>query len=158
MVAGEAVTQGDHVKVESSQELEKKLPFILKRMQGWDYEVPMVVKLDPYQNPRSLSQNAMSHIWYREIANSMADKGHKIDHEEPAEVWKLWLKKRFLGTVSYSIGNQHIPEQVKSTSKLTKGEFVHFLDNVYHWATKQGIRLSIPAESEYAELQAKQEQ
>jgi len=28
---------------------------------------------------------------------------------------------------------------------------------VYHWANKQGIRLSIPAESEYAELQAKQE-
>jgi hypothetical protein len=87
----------------------------------------------------------------------MADKGHKIDHEEPAEVWKLWLKKRFLGTTCYSIGNQQIPEQVKSTSKLTKGEFVHFLDNVYHWATKQGIRLSIPADSEYAELQAQQE-
>jgi len=46
---------------------------------------------------------------------------------------------------------------VRSTSKLSKGEMVHFLDNVYHWANKQGIRLSIPAESEYAELQAKQE-
>jgi hypothetical protein len=119
VVTGEAVTQGDHVKVDSSQELEKKLPFILKRMEGWDYEVPMVVKLEPYQNPRSLSQNAMSHIWYREIANAMADKGHKIDHEEPDEVWKLWLKKRFLGTASYSIGNQHIPEQVKSTILIT---------------------------------------
>ena len=157
MVTGEAVTQGDHVKVSSKEELEKRLPHIIKRMQDWDYSTPLAVKLDPYENPRSLSQNAMSHIWYREIAKEMADKGHKIDHEEPAEVWKLWLKKRFLGTASYSIGNQQIPEQVKSTSKLTKGEFVHYLDNVYHWATKQGIRLSIPAESEYAELQAQQE-
>ncbi len=157
MVTGETVTQGDHVKVGSSQELEKKLPFILKRMHGWDYQVPMVVKLEPYQNPRSLSQNAMSHIWYREIAKEMEKKGHKIHHEEPADVWKLWLKQRFLGTCCYSIGNQKISDQVKSTSTLTKGEFVHFLDNVYHWAIKQGIRLSIPADSEYAELQAQQE-
>lgn len=157
MVADKVMTQGDHVKVSSKAELEKRLPHIIKRMQDWDYSTPLAVKLDPYENPRSLSQNAMSHIWYREIAKEMEKKGHKIDHEEPAEVWKLWLKKRFLGTASYSIGNQHIPDQVKSTSKLTKGEFVHFLDNVYHWATKQGIRLSIPANSEYAELQAQQE-
>ena len=74
MVTGETVTQGDHVKVGSSQELEKKLPFILKRMDGWDYQVPMVVKLEPYQNPRSLSQNAMSHIWYKEIAKKNGKK------------------------------------------------------------------------------------
>jgi len=157
MAEGEAMSQGDHVKVSTKEELEKRLPHIIKRMQDWDYSTPLAVKLDPYENPRSLSQNAMSHIWYREIAKEMEKKGHKIEHEKPAEVWKLWLKKRFLGTTCYSIGNQQIPEQVKSTSKLTKGEFVHFLDNVYHWATKQGIRLSIPADSEYAELQAKQE-
>ena len=157
MVTGEAVTQGDHVKISSKEELAKRLPYIIKRMQDWDYTTPLIVKLNAYENPRSLSQNAMSHIWYREIAKEMADKGHKIDHEEPADVWKLWLKKRFLGTTCYSIGNQQIPEQVKSTSNLTKGQFVHYLDNVYHWATKQGIRLSIPADSEYAELQAQQE-
>ena len=151
------MTQGDHVRINNKREVEAKLPFILKRIESWDFDNPLVIKLDKYESPRSLSQNAMSHIWYREISSAMADKGHKVDHEEPAEVWKLWLKKRFLGTTCYSIGNQHIPEQVKSTSKLTKGEFVHFLDNVYHWATKQGIRLSIPAESEYAELQAQQE-
>ena len=151
------MTQGDHVRINNKREVEAKLPFILKRIESWDFDNPLVIKLDKYESPRSLSQNAMSHIWYREISSAMADKGHKVDHEEPAEVWKLWLKKRFLGTTCYSIGNQHIPEQVKSTSKLTKGEFVHFLDNVYHWATKQGIRLSIPADSEYAELQAQQE-
>ena len=151
------MTQGDHVRINDKKEEEAKLLFILKQIESWNFENPLVVKLDKYESPRSLSQNAMSHIWYREISNAMADKGHKVDHEEPSEVWKLWLKKRFLGAESYSIGNQQIPEQVKSTSKLTKGEFVHFLDNVYHWATKQGIRLSIPAESEYAELQAQQE-
>jgi len=147
------MTQGDHVKVSSNQELEKRLPHIIKRMQDWDYSTPLAVKLDPYENPRSLSQNAMSHIWYREIAEGMAKKGHAVDHEDPEFVWKLYLKKRFLGVHTFN----NLPDQIKSTSKLTKGEFVHFLDNVYHWATKQGIRLTIPAESEYAELQAQQE-
>jgi len=153
MVAGKAVSQGDHVKVSSKQELEKRLPHIIKRMQDWDYSTPLAVKLDPYENPRSLSQNAMSHIWFREIAEGMAKKGHAVDHEDPEFVWKLYLKKRFLGVHTFN----NLPDQIKSTSKLTKGEFVHFLDNVYHWATKQGIRLSIPADSEYAELQAQQE-
>lgn len=157
MVEVKIMTQGDHVKINDKREVEAKLPFILKRIESWDFDNPLVVKLDKYESPRSLNQNAMSHIWYREIATEMAKKGHKIDHAEPDQVWKLWLKKRFLGVDSYSIGNQHIPEQVRSTSKLSKGEMVHFLDNVYHWANKQGIRLSIPAESEYAELQAKQE-
>ena len=153
MVAGKAVSQGDHVKVSSKEELEKRLPHIIKRMQDWDYSTPLAVKLDPYENPRSLSQNAMSHIWFREIAEGMAKKGHAVDHEDPEFVWKLYLKKRFLGVHTFN----NLPDQIKSTSKLTKGEFVHFLDNVYHWATKQGIRLSIPADSEYAELQAQQE-
>ena len=153
MVAGKAVSQGDHVKVSSKQELDKRLPHIIKRMQDWDYSTPLAVKLDPYENPRSLSQNAMSHIWFREIAEGMAKKGHAVDHEDPEFVWKLYLKKRFLGVHTFN----NLPDQIKSTSKLTKGEFVHFLDNVYHWATKQGIRLSIPADSEYAELQAQQE-
>ena len=147
------MTQGDHVKVSTKEELEKRLPHIIKRMQDWDYSTPLAVKLDPYENPRSLSQNAMSHIWFREIAEGMAKKGHAVDHEDPEFVWKLYLKKRFLGVHTFN----NLPDQIKSTSKLTKGEFVHFLDNVYHWATKQGIRLSIPADSEYAELQAQQE-
>ena len=147
------MTQGDHVKVSSKEELEKRLPHMIKRMQDWDYSMPLAVKLYPYENPRSLSQNAMSHIWFREIAEGMAKKGHAVDHEDPEFVWKLYLKKRFLGVHTFN----NLPDQIKSTSKLTKGEFVHFLDNVYHWAIERGIRLSIPADSEYAELQAQQE-
>lgn len=154
---GVLITQGDHVRCSSREETEKNLPYILKRIEGWDYSCPLVITLEKYKDPRSLSQNALSHIWYREIAKGMAKKGHKIDHEEPDQVWKMWLKRRFLGVDSYSIGKQQIPDQVRSTSKLTKGEFVYFLDCVYDWAMNQGIRLSIPAHSEYAELKAQQE-
>ena len=151
-------TQGDFVLIKSAAEIERKLPSILKRIEGWDFTAPLVVKVQKYENPRSTSQNALSHVWYKEIAVKMAKKGHKVEYGKPEDVWKLFLKQRFLGVESYSIGEKvNIAEQIKSTSKLTKGEMLHFLDKVYHWAEKQKILLPIPADSEYAELLNKQE-
>ena len=151
-------TQGDFVSIKSKADIEIKLPFILKRIENWDFTTPLVVKLQKYENPRSTSQNALSHMWYKQISVEMAKKGHKVEYGKPEEVWKLFLKQRFLGVESYSIGEKvNITDQIKSTSKLTKGEMVHFLDNVYHWAESQKILLIIPADSEYAELLNQQE-
>tara|TARA_R110002153_G_scaffold71727_1_gene188437 strand:+ start:612 stop:1076 length:465 start_codon:yes stop_codon:yes gene_type:complete len=151
-------TQGDFVSIKSKADIEIKLPFILKRIENWDFTTPLVVKLEKYENPRSTSQNALSHMWYKQISVEMAKKGHKVEYGKPEEVWKLFLKQRFLGVESYSIGEKvNITDQIKSTSKLTKGEMVHFLDNVYHWAESQKIILIIPADSEYAELLNQQE-
>tara|TARA_B110000208_G_C11430836_1_gene307022 strand:- start:94 stop:558 length:465 start_codon:yes stop_codon:yes gene_type:complete len=151
-------TQGDYVPIKSKADIEIKLPFILKRIENWDFTTPLVVKLEKYENPRSTSQNALSHMWYKQISVEMAKKGHKVEYGKPEEVWKLFLKQRFLGVESYSIGEKvNITDQIKSTSKLTKGEMVHFLDNVYHWAESQKILLIIPADSEYAELLNQQE-
>tara|TARA_R110002167_G_scaffold80490_2_gene221290 strand:- start:635 stop:1099 length:465 start_codon:yes stop_codon:yes gene_type:complete len=151
-------TQGDYVPIKSKADIEIKLPFILKRIENWDFTTPLVVKLEKYENPRSTSQNALSHMWYKQISVEMAKKGHKVEYGKPEEVWKLFLKQRFLGVESYSIGEKvNITDQIKSTSKLTKGEMVHFLDNVYHWAESQKIILIIPADSEYAELLNQQE-
>ena len=38
------MTQGDHVKINDKREVEAKLPFILKRIESWDFENPLVVK------------------------------------------------------------------------------------------------------------------
>ena len=85
------------------------------------------------------------------------NKGHVIKHDNPEEVWKLWLKRRFMGVYTVNIGKEVIEDQVKSTKDLNKGEMAYFLDQVYHWATKQGVMLSVPHESEYAALQNQQE-
>lgn len=148
---------GDYHLIFAARDIEKKLPYITKRIQDWDYEKPLCVKLQPYENPRSLSQNALLHIWVREIKKGMEKKGVKVTVGDPDEAWKLWLKRRFLGSDNFQIKNQIIEGQVKRTSNLTKGEMVHFMDQCYHWALEQGINLSIPKESEYAELKAKQE-
>jgi hypothetical protein len=151
------MSQGAFVRFNSRGEVEKRSKYLIDNMMDWDFTQPLVVKLEKYQDPRSLSQNALSHIWYREIAKEMHNKGHRVEHDKPELVWKIWLKKRFLGTDTYKIGKHEISEQVKSSSDLKKGEMAHYLDQVYHWAIELGIRLSIPAECEYAEIKKQQE-
>ncbi len=151
------MSQGDFVKINDKSEVEKRLPFLLNRIESWDYSKPLCIKFEAYQNSRSLSQDAMAHVWYRQISEEMAKKGHVVTHDKPEEVWKLWLKKRFIGSYTVNIGKEVMSDQVKSTKNLNKGEMAYFLDQVYHWATKQGVMLSVPHESEYAALQNQQE-
>ena len=145
------------MKYNSKQDVEKKVKFLIEDMLNWDFTTPLAVKLEPYQNPRSLNQNALFHMWCREIVKGMEKKGFKVSEGDPVEAWKLWLKRRFLGTDNFRISKTEISGQVKRSSQLGKGEMVHFLDQCYHWATEQGIRLTIPRESEYAELKKQQE-
>jgi len=150
------MSQGAFIRIRTRQEIEKKLPFLINEIKAWDYDKPLCIKLEQYRNPRSLGQNAMSHIWYREIAQGMEKKGHKVDYEKPEEAWKLWLKKRFLGSTEITIG-KHTFEKIQHTSDLNSADMAHYLDQVYHWADERGIRLSIPKESEYAEILKQQE-
>ena len=150
------MSQGAFMRYNSRQDVEKKAKYLIENMLAWDFSKPLTVKLEEYKNPRSLSQNAMSHIWYREIANGMKKKGHVVDYDNPAEAWKLWLKKRFLGVSTVTIG-KHTLEEIRRTSDLNSAEMAHYLDQVYHWAMDLGIRLTIPKECEYAEIKTKQE-
>lgn len=150
------MTQGVFTLIKSKHDAEKKIKFVQDSVMGWDYTHPLAIRYEVYRNPRSLSQNAMSHIWYREIAKAMAKKGHVVDYDDPAKAWKLWLKKRFLGVSTIKIG-KHTLEEIKRTSGLNSAEMAHYLDQVYHWAMNLGIKLSIPKESEYAEIINQQE-
>tara|TARA_R100000541_G_scaffold51167_2_gene58511 strand:- start:2674 stop:3132 length:459 start_codon:yes stop_codon:yes gene_type:complete len=152
------MTEGAFVKFNNKDEVNKKVKFLIEDMLNWDFTTPLAVKLEPYQNPRSLNQNALLHMWCREIVKGMKKKGFEVSEGDPVEAWKLWLKRRFLGTDDFRISNTKISGQVKPSSRLGKGDMVHFLDQCYHWASEQGIKLTIPRESEYAELKNQQEQ
>lgn len=152
------MTEGAFVKFNNKEEVNKKVKFLIEDMLNWDFTTPLSVKLEPYQNPRSLNQNALLHMWCREIVKGMKKKGFEVSEGDPVEAWKLWLKRRFLGTDDFRISKTEIIGQVKRSSQLGKGEMVHFLDQCYHWASEQGIKLTIPRESEYAELKNQQEQ
>lgn len=145
------------MKFNSRRDVEQKAKFLIEQMLEWDFSRPLCIKMENYQNPRSLSQNALLHVWCREISEQMENKGFKVTEGNSEEAWKIWLKRRFLGSDDFKISRTVISGQVRRTSTLGKGDMVHFMDECYHWATEQGIKLTIPKESEYAELKKQQE-
>ena len=102
------MSQGDHVKIDDKRALEAKLPFLLKRIESWDYSVPLIVKLDQYESPRSLGQNALFHVWCREMSEIFVKKVPNATEQG----MKFMMKKMFLGTHSVSIGKETYSDQV----------------------------------------------
>lgn len=120
-------------------------------IEHWDFSKPVAWKHQQYKNARSLSQNALLHIWARELSVYFIDKGSNPE-TTTEENMKLYLKQQFLGFEDIIVGKTVIPAQLKKTSKLDKGEMYHFMDKVYHWAIEVGCTLSLPEESEFVKL------
>lgn len=87
---------------------------------------------------RSLSQNALYHLWVRVIAE---DRGY----EEPEEVCyalkKLLMPEKW-GEIKDILG-QVIPV-IPSTKDLDSGEMMEFVTKVQFWSAKEGIILPNP--------------
>ena len=142
------MTQGDYVKVSSTNEVEAKLKHLETRIRDWNYQSPLAIKLMPFTDPTSLSQDALFNMWCREIADQMKAKTPSAD----AEAWKLWLKHKFLGTYAVKVGRESIEGQVYATPK-GKAKMATFMHSVLVFADeKLRVRLSVPKTSEYARV------
>jgi hypothetical protein len=142
------MTQGDYVKVSSTNEVDDKLKHLETRIRGWNYQSPLAIKLVPFTDPTSLSQDALFNIWCREIADQMKKKAPEAD----AEAWKLWLKHKFLGTYAVKVGRESIEGQVYATPK-GKAKMAQFMHSVLVFADeKLRVRLSVPRNSEYVKV------
>lgn len=134
----------------------------------WDFTKPVKIEVKPYTNPRSLSQNALLHIWFKDISDSfkrrglkwyyLDDKGNEIGEPndyEPIDI-KFGMKHMFLGYENIQFGKIIAEKQLRSTSKLDKGEMMHLLNQVYSYGMNNGAKLVIPQDSEYQKLKVKQ--
>ena len=147
------MSQGDFVKINSTTEVDAKVKHLQKRLRDWDYQSPCCIRLTAYRNPVSMDQVALFNMWCREIAQAMKKRTPKAD----AEAWKLWLKRKFLGTDTYQVGKDII-EQVKPTPK-GKAEMCRFMSSVLVFADeKLHVRLGIPKNSEYTHERKKAQQ
>ena len=151
------MTQGDFIKVDHYTN-SGQVQSVIRRIEEWDYTKPLAVTFDSYSNDiyessRSLSQNALFHVWCRDMSEHFIKK---VQTATPENI-KLMMKHRFLGVQDIKVGKTVIKDQVKSSSSLTKGEMVHFMDKVYHWARDNGCMLKVPADSEYQKLLNQQE-
>lgn len=140
--------QGTYWIVRDKAQVDKILANIANWVKDeWDFDVPLCLQPKKYVNPRSLSQNALLHVWFDTMAKHFS---RKVDTN--AEQMKALMKLKFLGTEDIIVGNTVIEGQLKRTSKLDKGEMMRFMDDVYDWALDHGVRLSIPEDSEYMKL------
>ena len=90
----------------------------------------------PIFKQRSLSQNALMHVWFDAISKYLLLKGRK---EWTPEFTKRAMKHSYLGyetieTFDVETGEIITREELRSTRSLTQGEAYHFLTCIDHWA------------------------
>jgi hypothetical protein len=135
--------------VKDKSHLEQRVKFFADYLdKEWNWEYPVEWRVKRYIPKRSLSQNALFHVWCREMAEHFKSKGADVDEEQMKEL----IKYKILGTEDRQISNTIIPAQIRETSGLDRGEMMDFMDKVMEWALDHGVRLSCPQDSEYMKL------
>ncbi|WP_241609689.1 YbcN family protein [Rosenbergiella australiborealis] len=118
------------------------------------------IKVEPWRERRSLSQNSLQHCWYSEISRYLIKRGKDFCTPE----WvKDAMKHSYLGyeeieRVDVVTGERKVVQELKHTSKLTTGDMHYYLSKVESWAQSIGCLLTVPDNCEYRELQRKQEE
>ena len=103
---------------------------------------------------RTISQNALSHVIYSDIAKYLISKG-RADWD--ASMVKKSLKNKFLGWSKESYtdiltGEITEREVLRHTADLDKGEMTFYITQVIEWAESIGCQIKIPATCEYRNL------
>lgn len=129
---------------------------ILKAVLATKQPHRLIIK--PYKHTRSLSQNALFHLWTSEISKYLCANGANYTPEQVKEM----LKHTFLGyeVVERIDVTTQEPERVRAlrrTSKLDTGEMYIFMQRVEAWAAGIGCFVTIHDNSEYMKLKNRQE-
>lgn len=116
---------------------------------------PVRVKLSG-QKARSLSQNALSWVWYGDISRWLLSKGDQYSYATPQWCHDA-MCHTFLGyeevvMVDVVTRERTTTSRLKGTSGMDVGQFKLYLDLVYNWALSKGLLLTIPENSEYMSL------
>jgi hypothetical protein len=125
-------------------------------------DYPIQVSVSNYKKKRTLSQNALLHVWFRCIYRYLKDNnlhlydedGEIIDYDE--DYIKLIILNKFPTIKTMSVGNNDPITLNLSTSQMSVGEKHHFMDNVFKWCMQIGLMLPTPNDCEYNKLQDKQ--
>ncbi|MCS2167568.1 YbcN family protein [Scandinavium manionii] len=120
---------------------------------------PLRLQVKQWREKRSLSQNALSHMWYTEISEYLIKSGRT---DATPEWVKRNLKKTYLGSeeVTYTdfvTGEKTTTWEPRHTADLDTGEMHIFLCKVEMWCAQFGLALTIPNGCEFQQLRDKQE-
>jgi|TARA_R110000796_G_scaffold229555_1_gene346934 hypothetical protein len=146
------MSQGDYVKIDSKKAIETQLPFLLKRIESWDYSIPLVVKFERYDDPRSNKQCRLFHKWCEEMSQAFIGKVP----DATKDGMKFMMKHMFLGTQTIKVGKETYNDQIMPLPEH-KGDMCYFMDQVHAWAAEKKVFLSLPQYNEYTLLKQKQD-
>lgn len=146
-------TQGMFWKIDNKRQLDERIDSLKAYLRDeWDWSNAVCIKPDVYQSPRSLDQNALFHVWIRQMTKYFKTKMPELTEDEMKDVCKL----RFLGTETIKAGKITLENQLKQTSKLTKGEMYFFMEQIYQWCLELGLQLQTPFDSEFMKIRKSQ--
>lgn len=115
--------------------------------------------LKPWRETRTLSQNAVFHMWIGEISAYLIRRGKPFASPE----WvKQAMKHTYLGYEKREMtdvvtGHKTEIHALRSTSKLDTGKMFRFMEQVEGWAAMIGCLVTIPNDSEFHQLRKKQD-
>jgi len=136
--------------IKHPNEIKDRIKFFQQFLeQEWCWDKPVAWKVEEYKPKRSLSQNDLFHVWVRDMLRHFKKKGGFTGTEEEL---KLMIKYKFLGTEDVIVGSTTIPNQVRATSRLDRGEMLYFMEQVEAWCIDLGVKLTKPQNSEYSKL------
>ena len=84
----------------------------------------LVVSIDQYEPPRTLSQNSLWWWWMTLLGDHCGYDRKEMDYH---------VRDRFLERVEVSVGEK-TSEYLPSTSDLTKSQMAHLMNQVQPWA------------------------
>ena len=125
---------------------ERELPQLVKALPADCYPIQLVGK--QYQPKRSLSANALYWPWMNTLAKHVSTPQATYTKDDLHDI----CRHQFLGYRSRGErmkDGSRIPEQLKSTTELTKPEFCFYLQLIDEWALSLGLQLPSPDESDY---------
>ena len=109
---------GDFWKVERPQQFDHVIENFRAWVLGnWDWSKPLAIQAKPFEQVRSLSQNALFHVWMKEVRDHFIERTPDADEE----AWKLFFKTEYLGTETLKAGKIIHENQLRHTSNLKKG-------------------------------------
>lgn len=100
--------------------------------------------IKPWKEKRSLSQNSLMWMWNGDVATAVnLHSSSKLTEEDLHE----FLKDMFCPAKPVTVLG--VTKMVKSTKLLDTEEMTFYLRRIEVWCAERGIKLRIPANSEY---------
>ncbi len=144
---------GDFWRIDRPQQVDHVMDNFRAWILGnWDWSKPLAIQARPFEQVRSLSQNALFHVWMKEVRDHFIERTPDADEE----AWKLFFKTEYLGTETLKAGKIVHEKQLRHTSKLKKGEMYEFMEAVNAWCAQRGLTLPVPDSSEFMEIRRSQ--